>query len=170
VKNDKDWVIVGRMGRPHGLKGGISIYSLTEPKDNLLAYSDWHVCIKGCWTALNRLREEEHNRCIVAFFENYGDRDKAAQLTNLEIAVSRSQLPELTAGEYYWHQLIGLNVVNTKGLVLGTVKELIATGSNDVLVVTGDARYLIPYRYGSVVLDISEEKRQITVDWDDEYI
>ena len=112
----------------------------------------------------------QHTRFITALFEGYADRDKAAQLTNLEIAVKLAHLPAAESGEFYWHQLVGMSVVNTDGVVLGVVSELLATGSNDVLVVTGEARYLIPYRPGAVILDVSEEKRQITVDWDADFL
>ncbi len=170
VKDSKDWVVVGRFGRPHGVKGYISVYSFTDPRQNILSYSDWYVLMKGQWTLLKRLDTEEHTRFIVALIDGYKEREQVAQLTNLDIAVKLNQLPVLDAGEFYWHQLIGMTVMNTKGLMLGTVTEMIPTGSNDVLVVTGDARHLIPYRYGAVVLDVNEDKRQITVDWDNEFI
>ena len=170
VKNSIDWVMVGRFGRPHGLKGYISVYSSTEPSGNILSYPDWYVFINGHWTLLKRLSVEEHTRFIVALIDGYSKREQVAQLTNLDIAIQSSQLPELESGEFYWRQLIGMTVMNTKGLLLGSVTEIIATGSNDVLVVTGESRYLIPYRYGVVVLDISEDKRHITVDWDSEYL
>lgn len=170
MKADKDWVIVGRFGRPHGVKGYVSVYSFTDPSNNILFYPDWFVRINGHWTRLNILNTAEHVRFIVAMIEGYEEREKVAQLTNLEIAIQADQLAELEPGEYYWHQLVGMTVVNTHGMVLGTVSEIIATGANDVLVVTGTERYLIPYRLGAVVLNICEEKHQITVDWDNEYL
>ena len=170
VKNDKDWVVVGRFGRPHGLKGYVSVHSFTDPRHNILSYPDWFVLMNGQWEPLKVLNTEEHTRSIVALIDGYQEREKVAQLTNLEIAVRSGQLATLESGEYYWHQLIGMTVVNTNGLMMGTVSEIIATGSNDVLVVTGDARYLIPYRLGAVVLNVCEETKQITVDWDNEYL
>lgn len=170
MKNSSDWVVVGRLGRPHGVKGLISVYSFTEPRHNILSYPDWYVFINGHRTVLKRLSAEEHTRFIVALLDGYPGREQVGLLTNLEIAVPASQLPELGSGEYYWHQLIGMTVMNTKGELLGTVTDMIATGSNDVLVVTGESRHLIPYRYGVVVLDVSDHKRQITVDWDSDYL
>ena len=170
MKADKDWIIVGRFGRPHGIKGYVSVHSFTDPSHNILSYPDWFVLMNGQWTPLNILNTEEHTRSIVALIEGYEERDKVAQLTNLDIAIRSDQLVELDPGEYYWHQLVGMTVVNTHGTLLGTVSEVIATGSNDVLVVTGDERYLIPYRFGVVVLSVCEETRQITVDWDNEYL
>ena len=165
MKDGKDWVTVGRFGRPHGLKGCISVYSFTDPPDNILSYSDWYVLMNGHWTLMKRFSTEEHNRFIAASIEGYSEREDVARLTNLEIAVKSCQLPELAPGEYYWHDLVGMAVLNVSGQMLGTVTEIIATGSNDVLVVVGDERYLIPYRLGTVVLDVCVDKRQLTVDW-----
>lgn len=163
-------MIVGRFGRPHGLKGYVSVYSFTDPGDNILCYKNWYARINGQWTLLKVLDVEQHARSIVALLEGYQVREQAAQLTNSEIAVKSDQLPVLEPGEYYWNQLVGMTVINTSGVALGSVVELIATGANDVLVVQGDNRYLIPFRFGVVVLDVCNDKRQITVDWDGDYL
>jgi 16S rRNA processing protein RimM len=64
-------------------------------------------------------------------------------------------LPELLPGEYYWYDLIGLQVVTSEGESLGQLSEIIATGSNDVYVVKGEGReYLIP-ALEDVVLEIN---------------
>jgi len=170
VKDEKDWLIVGRFGRPHGLKGYISVYSFTQPNSNILNYSNWVVSDRGSRTPLKVLSYEQHTRFIAVLIEGYEDRNLVSQLTNLEIAVPRESLPELGSGEYYWNQLIGMSVVNIQGETLGTVTDLIATGANDVLVVTGDARYLIPFLLDKVVHNVSLEKKEIIVDWDNSYL
>jgi 16S rRNA processing protein RimM len=170
VSNDNKWVFVGRFGRPHGVKGYIRVHSFTEPKTNLLTYSNWHTQLKGHWQPLKRLVTEEHNRFFVVLLEAYADREKVAELTNLDIAINANQLPRLEAGEFYWRHLVGMTVKNIEDVVLGTVSEVISTGANDVLVVTGDTRQLIPFLYGVVVLDVNEITRQIRVDWDNEYL
>lgn len=170
MSEEPGWVLVGRFGRPHGIKGLVSVYSFTEPKQNILSYTEWYAQINGQKTQLKRLSEEEHTKFIAVLIDGYQQREKAAELTNLDILVKSSVLPPLNSGEFYWHELIGMKVVNTKGIHFGTVSEIISTGSNDVLVVTGDARCLIPFRYGIVVLDVDKANRQITVDWDNDYL
>lgn len=170
MSNDKEWVCVGRFGRPHGVKGYITVHSCTEPKANILTYSDWHIQVKGQWQALKRLTTEEHNRFFVVLLDGYAGREEVAELTNLDIAINANQLPRLETGEYYWRQLIGMVVKNKQNVELGTVSEVIGTGANDVLVVTGETRQLIPFRFGAVVLDVNETIRQIVVDWDNEYL
>ncbi len=166
MTDDAKWVVVGRFGRPHGIKGFITIQSFTEPYDNILRYTDWHVLIGGKWQPLKLISVEARIKSLIAHVEGYTEREHVAQLTNLEIGIDRAQFAELNPGEYYWHQLIGMSVVNTKGELFGTVKEIIPTGSNDVLVVSGEKRYLIPYLPGQFVINIDNQQQIITVDWD----
>lgn len=166
MSTPEDWVIVGRFGRPHGIKGFITVYSFTEPNDNILSYNDWHICLNKSWQPIKLLSVQVHNKAIVAQIEGFPERESVARLTNIEIAVSRDQLAPLAPGEYYWHQLVGMTVINQQEQVFGKVVEVMPTGSNDVLVVEGEKRHLIPYLPGQFVLNIDDKSQTITVDWD----
>lgn len=161
-----DWVVVGRFGRPHGIKGFVTVHSFTEPRDNILRYTDWHALIQKQRQPLKLVQVEVQTKSIIALVQGYEERELAAKLTNVDIVVPASQLPALPAGEYYWHQLVGMQVVNQQGTVFGKVTDLMSTGSNDVLVVQGDKRLLIPYLRDQFVLDIDDNLKVITVDWD----
>lgn len=166
VDSQSDWVIIGRFGRPHGIKGFITVQSFTEPRDNILTYTDWHILINKKWQPINIIKLEVPQKAIIALVEGYTEREVVAQLTNAEIAIPRDKLAKLEPGEYYWHQLIGMKVINQKGDAFGKVVDIMATGANDVLVVKGDKRHLIPYILDKYVLDINESQQLITVDWD----
>jgi len=166
VNTQDDWLIVGRFGRPHGIKGFVTVYSFTEPSDNILSYSDWHVFLNHCWQPIKLLSVQVHNKSIVAQIEGYPERESVARLTNLEIAIQRVQLAPLAPGEYYWHQLVGMKVINQQGQIFGQVVEVMPTGSNDVLVVQGEKKHLIPYLPGQFIIEINDESQTITVDWD----
>ncbi|MCL9683270.1 ribosome maturation factor RimM [Legionella maioricensis] len=166
MSNQASWVVIGRFGRPHGVKGFVTVHSFTEPRDNILRYTDWHVYLNHTWQPVKVLNIEVHNKSIVAQIEGYPERESVARLTNVEIAVQKEQLAELEPGEYYWHQLIGMSVVNTKGESFGTVVEVMPTGANDVLVAQGEKRHLIPYLPGQFIIEINESQQVITVDWD----
>ena len=71
-------------------------------------------------------------------------------------------------GEYYWHQLEGLEVVNLSGENLGKVDRLLETGANDVLVLKGEQERLVPYTPG-VVVEVDLDKGRIQVDWEKDY-
>ena len=166
MDTNNDWVIIGRFGRPHGIKGLLTVISFTEPRDNISSYTDWHANINHQWQPLKLLHLEMNNKSILTQVEGNQDRDAVARLTNIDIAVKRHQLPSLQQGEYYWHQLVGMRVVTQEGTALGTVTEMMSTGANDVMVVVGEKRHLIPYLPGTAVIEINDTQRLITVDWD----
>ena len=161
-----NWIVVGRFGRPHGIKGFVTVHSFTDPADNILRYTDWHVYLNNQWQAVKLLCVEVNNKTIIAQIEGYPEREVVSRLTNAEIAVQKNQLPELDPGEYYWHQLVGMNVINQKGESFGKVIELMPTGANDVLVVQGEKKHLIPYLPGLYVINIDDSQKIITVEWD----
>ncbi|KTD05691.1 ribosome maturation factor RimM [Fluoribacter gormanii] len=166
MNNQENWIIIARFGRPHGVKGFVTVHSFTEPRDNVLKYENWHAFINNKWQPIKLLRAEVQNKSIIAQIEGYPERELVAQLTNIEIAVRQEQLEKLEPGEYYWHQLIGMNVINQQGKSFGKVIEIIPTGANDVLVVEGNKRHLIPYLPGKFILDVDANQQLITVDWD----
>tara|TARA_Y100000588_G_C13984386_1_gene808678 strand:- start:78 stop:590 length:513 start_codon:yes stop_codon:yes gene_type:complete len=170
MKNDTDmWVVVGQFGRPHGIKGFISVHSFTEPRENILKYSDWHGKIDGQWQKLNITHAEVNNKSVLVKVADYLNRESVSRLTNVELAVTKDKLPSLKDGEYYWHQLIGMKVMTEKGVSFGTVKEILSTGAHDVLVVQGHKRLLIPYVPDHYIINIDEINATIFVDWDEEF-
>lgn len=88
---------------------------------------------------------------------------------NTEIGVRRDQLPATAPDEYYWNDLLGLEVMNLQGEPLGRVDHLIETGANDVLVVRGERERLIPFVLNQVVMRVDLKAGEIEVDWDKDY-
>lgn len=125
---------------------------------------------KDQWKKISILEIRPQGKNFIALFEGYEDRETAARLTNLEIGVSREELPPLENGEYYWTDLVGLTVITELGVTLGIVDRLLETGSNDVLVVKGELReHLIPYIPDDYVLEIDLESKIMRVAWDPEF-
>lgn len=115
---------------------------------------------------------------VVAQLAGINDRDAAAALVGAEIEVDRAALgPALRGeaaepglpGEFFWVDLQGMEVRTRDGASLGVVDHLFETGANDVMVVVGADRRLIPFLYGSVVQAVDGDRRVITVDWDPDY-
>ena len=93
------------------------------------------------------------------------DRNAAEALCGYQVAVERSALPVLDNDEYYWSDLIGLNVINGAGEPLGTVVRLMETGGHDILVVhDGSVERLIPF-VQSFIGDVDLVGKRIVVDW-----
>jgi 16S rRNA processing protein RimM len=101
-------------------------------------------------------------------FENINDRTKADGLRNYWVGVLKDSLPKLEKNEFYWNDLIGCKIQNLEGFLFGKVTGFIETGANDVFVVEGEKKWLIPYTK-MVVRDIELNRQQIIVDWDESF-
>lgn len=163
------YVVVGRFGKAHGVRGAVTVQSFTEPKSNIIEYSPWFVRAGSSWTELDVRLVEQRGKQIIAWVDDVESRDAASALTNQEIAVLRSALPKLAKGEFYWQQLVGLTVINLEQKKLGIVTDMMATGANDVMIVEGDKRHLIPFILGRFVQTISLETGEVVVDWDEAF-
>jgi 16S rRNA processing protein RimM len=162
-------VILGRISGIFGVRGWIKVYSDTSPRDNILGYSPWFLGRSGHWQKRRLLEGRLQGRGLVARVEGCSDRDQAAELVDMQIAVPRDQLPPTDEGEYYWSDLQGLRVETVQGVDLGHVDHLFETGSNDVLVVKDGRERLIPFLQESVIRRIDLHQRVIIVDWDPDF-
>ena len=167
---------MGRIGRVHGVKGWLRLQSWTSPAENILAFAHLLVDTGQGVEPLRIDQSRWQGGKLLAHFQGYDDPEHAARLTGCEVAVEQSALAELDAGEYYWHELQGLRVVNLAGECFGRVVRLLETGANDVLVVepgedSVDGRQrLIPFVQDQVVRRVDLEAGTIEVDWGADYL
>jgi len=160
-------IIVGAIGDAFGVKGWSHLISFTDPKENIFNYQNWQIQVdkknKDHFKPVKYDSFQPHGNGFVVKIENTHDRDQALLLKGKTIAVDRADLPTLKKNEYYWSDLIGLNVINTAGKSLGIVDHLFETGSNDVIVTKNNI--YIPY-LKSVVKEIDLGKKIIIVEWE----
>jgi 16S rRNA processing protein RimM len=167
--SDDEMIILGRISGLFGVKGWVKIYSHTSPRDGVLDYKTWYLKRDDGWQLNELAAGQAQGKGVVAKLVGYDDRDQAATLIGVDIAVKREQLPKLEPGEYYWTDLEGLRVENLEGVDLGVVSHLFETGANDVLVVKGERERLIPYTQGVAVKEVDLQAGRILVDWDPEF-
>src|SRR3989338_6097133 len=126
-----DDIAIGRLGDAHGIRGWLHLFSYANPPENIFQYKNWRIG--------NRFIDAESHRAHGDHFavklKGCDDRDQALLLKHQDILIDRQQLPSLPEGEYYWHDLIGLSVIDAHGKTLGIVDHLFSTGSNDVVVI-----------------------------------
>lgn len=161
-------VVMGRVTAPYGIKGWVNILPDTETLDSLFGYPVWWVAMPEGWRACQVENARVQGDHLVAKLQGVDDRDQAFQLKGKLVAVPREQLPEPEAGEYYWADLIGLQVINLQNVALGTIQGLFETGANDVMVVQGERERLIPF-VAQVVQDVDLARKCMRVDWDAEF-
>jgi 16S rRNA processing protein RimM len=162
-------VTMGRLSGAFGVRGWLKVRSDCEPVEQLLEYSPWQIETSTGWCSHVLVEGKAHGSGLIAKLADIDDREQARQLAGADIAVDRSLLPALAEGEYYWNDLIGLGVVTRDGQELGQVSGLMQTGTNDVLVVSGERERLIPFIREQVVLAVDAEARRIEVDWDPDF-
>jgi 16S rRNA processing protein RimM len=160
-------VVVGRFGSPYGIKGWIKVISYTDPIENILSYLPWFIVKDRVSSALEKVVGKRHGKALIVKLDFCDSPEVARTFTNIDIAVDRNQLPALPEEEYYWIDLIGLNVLNQQDEDLGSVERLFETGSNDVLVVTdaNGKKHYIPYT-ADVIVKVDLDEKIMRVDWD----
>jgi 16S rRNA processing protein RimM len=159
-------IIVGAIGDAYGVKGWSHLISFTDPRDNIFNYKNWQLQVnrnnEDHFKPVKLDEYKSHGNGFVVKIANSNDRDQALLLKGKSIAVERSELPAPKKDEYYWSDLVGLNVINAKGESLGAIDHLFETGSNDVIVTT--THLYIPY-LKTVVKEIDLAKKIMLVEW-----
>lgn len=163
------WVSMGHIGGIYGVRGWLRVISGTTPRDALFEYDPLYLKQDDQWRPYTVEAAQIHGKGLIVKFAGCEERDGAARLVGCEIGVKREQLPAPAPGEYYWADLLGLQVITLNAVPLGAVKELLETGANDVLVVQGDRERLIPFLLGSVIESVDLDAGVIRVDWDPDF-
>jgi len=183
-----DAVELGRIQDAWGIKGWVRILPYSADTEALFSCPRWYlqppearfargfVAFTGS-VSVTVAEIKSHTDGIVARFEGIDDRNTAESLNGVRISLPRSAFPATPEGEYYWVDLIGLEVVNREGVHLGVVRDLMATGPTSVLVLeftdTVDgaeqvAERMIPF-VAAYIDQVDKAARRITADWQPDY-
>lgn len=168
--SENELISVGEIAGVFGIKGWVKVYSLTEPRENILTYSPWTLKKGSEVKEVSIINGKRQGKTVVASIEGISDRNIAETYCGWEILINKDQLPETEEGVYYWADLVGLLVETEQGISLGVVDYLIETGANDVLVVKDDKQErLIPFINEQVVKTIDLNGKRMVVDWDPDF-
>lgn len=184
-----DALEVGRILDAWGVKGWVKVLPHSTEPEALFSAKSWFLQVPDArfrpgFTAfsgtisLNVDEAKTHSGSVVAKFAGVDDRNVAEALRGARIFLPRSSFPAASADEYYWADLIGLNVVNREGVGLGCVRDLMATGPHSVLCVeyidsqedgtNTPAERMIPF-VAAYVDKVDIAGKCITVDWQPDY-
>ncbi len=165
--------IVGRVSGLYGVKGWVKIYSFTQPPNDIFRYRPWYLCLAtegdGKARSYKVAEDRSHGKGLIALFDGIDDRNAAEGLVGADILVDRDQFEDTQKDEYYWTDLVGMRVVTTDDRQLGIVDSLLETGANDVLILEGDRRRLVPFLMGSVIQKVDLDSGIIVADWDPDF-
>jgi len=184
-----DAIEVGRVLGAWGLKGWIKVQPFAADPQALFSSRRWFIlppedgparrppsaAAPGAMPRLLKIVEaKDHGDLVVGRAQEVEERDAAEALKGARIFIGRSSFPTAGPDEFYWVDLIGLDVVNRDGTRLGSVAGLIDTGPHSVLRVAESAQTapaderLIPF-VAAYVDTVSLAERRIVVDWGLDY-
>lgn len=188
----QDCILLGKLVGVWGVKGWLKVFSYTRPRKDIGNYKHWllvsasaqkkHSNNKSAKISVQRVdirHCREQGKSIVAQIDGVNDPDQGKAFFGYEIYIEKSQLKPLPKGEVYWSDMIGCDVANKEGDVLGVVDSMLETGANDVLIVHKIQQkidvpdeiieHLIPYS-AEIVLSVDAKQKKILVDWGVDYL
>jgi 16S rRNA processing protein RimM len=176
-----DAIEVGAIVDAYGLKGWVKVSAHADAGQGgnaLLSAKRWWLLKGQERRSSPSLQAKTHSDSVVASLGGVVDRDAALALRGCRVYISRSEFPALEADEFYWVDLVGLDVINLAGLNLGKVAGMIDNGVQSVLRVEYPAtdksgkpvagERLIPF-VGVYVKTVDQAAKQIVVDWEADY-
>lgn len=157
-------VVLGRVGAPFGVRGWLKVQSFTDPPEGIVRYPVWQLERDGSLGHRTVLDWKRAGSGVAVQLEGIETREAAQALTGAEVQVERAELPPTAAGEYYWHDLIGLEAWSLQGAPLGRVAGILDLPAHPVLLLEGDRERLVPLvpeRLAGVDIDAG----RLTLDW-----
>lgn len=156
------FLVLGKLRRAHGVKGEIPLEVYTQmlellTPENVIYVGEEH-------QALTVEKTRWKNELLLIKFKEIDDRAVVSELTNKLLYVKTTQLPPLPEGDFYYHDLIGLDVYEPDGRYLGVLVQILETGANDVYLIQNDANeeVLIPATE-EMILEIDPDQEKMIV-------
>lgn len=159
---EPEFLVIGKLRAPHGLRGEVLMDVLTDFPERLKPGVEVYVGEEHRPVRIRSRRDALKGMLIG--FQDCDTPEAAGEFRNKYVYTATANIPDLPEGEYYYHQLLGLNVVSDDGRDLGQLVEIMDTSANNVYLVRreGAPDLLLP-AIDEVVLNIDLEQRQITV-------
>ena len=165
---------VAQLKKPYGIKGWLWVFSDTDDRSAIFDMQPWWMKTATGMKPLTVKAWREQGTGIVAQFEQVPDRNVAETMNGVTIWVEQNVLPETSADEYYWSDLVGMRVMNEQNEYLGDISEMFETGAHDIMRVaaTSDSldkeERLIPW-HKQTVIQVDTTERTVDVSWLNDY-
>jgi len=158
------YILLGRVTKPHGIRGEVKIYAYSGQPENFVSYP---VLLFGSAhdvsrRALRVRRIRVQKKQVIVQLEGYTNRNQAEALVGHEVWIRAAELEPLPADAYYLHELVGREMIGTDGGLIGRITGFLAGGAQEILVVQqGKEEYLVPLHAEFIV---SLDDQQVRVD------
>jgi 16S rRNA processing protein RimM len=161
-------IVLGRIVAPYGVRGWLKVKPFGDDPDAWREMPQVWLSAEAVgseWHSFGVEQLRPHGSGWIAKLAGIDDRQAAERLDGWFIGAPRDALPRTASNEYYWADLVGLEVVNEQGEALGRVDSLLETGAHEVLVVKeGETKRLLPF-VAQVVMDVDLADGRLVVAW-----
>ncbi|MDW0109253.1 ribosome maturation factor RimM [Sporosarcina aquimarina] len=162
------WFNVGQLVNTHGVQGEVRVISRTDfPEERFAVGSELSLFMPNETKPiqLKIATQRRHKNFYLLTFENHFNLSHVEKYKTGMLKISEKELGELDENEFYYHEIIGCEVISLEGGSIGTVTDILETGANDVWTVTPDKGkpHYIPY-IEDIVKEIDIENKKITIE------
>ncbi len=162
IQSEPDFILVGVVRRPHGLKGEVIVSLDTDFPEQLIKGAKFYLGDDHIPVTIGGRRT--HADGLLLAFEEFPDKPSVARLQNVPLFSRATELPELPAGKFYQHQLIGLQVIEENGSTIGRLTQIFNTGANDVYIVRdSEGKEILLPAIRDVIKQVELEEKRIVV-------
>lgn len=163
LRPQPSFIVVGRVTRPHGIRGELRVEPDTDFPERLSTLRE--VTLQKNEASVNAavVSIRPHGTAMLIKLEGIDTLDAASRWRGATVAIQRKHAAPLEAGRHYVFDVLGLRVETEDGRVLGTVGEVVRTGSNDVYVVRGAGTEVLVPAISTVVLTIDVPAGRIII-------
>jgi len=164
-RQGEDFILIGKVLKPHGIKGDLRVRYFNPDPLFLLNYSRLYLKDqrRGIFRPFEVKDVQVRERDIILHLKGIEDRDAAERWSGSLIYVSREDLPPLEEGEYYWEDILGLEVYTVEGEYLGRVVNIIPTGGRDVYEVEGPKGEVLLPAVEGIIREIDLKAQRMVV-------
>jgi 16S rRNA processing protein RimM len=147
MERAEERVLIGKVTKPHGIRGEVKVYPYSGIPENFLHYT--RVLLAADATAAAKIYTIERARVqknsVLVQLQGCTTRNEAEALVQQQVFVLEDDLPELDPDEFYLRDLEGRRMVTEDGTTIGTITGILTTGGQDIVQVKGEGReYMIP--------------------------
>jgi 16S rRNA processing protein RimM len=154
---------IGKVLKPWGLAGTVKIYSYAESVESFLRLSALYVRGEEGTLLLSLEHAKAHKKAVLLKFKGRDCIEDVEELAGRTLYIDKEDLPPLEEGEYYWFELIGMEVRTDTGKLVGTLERIMNTGSHDVYVVRqGEQETLVP-AVPDVIQEVDTAARKVII-------
>jgi len=158
-----DFLLIGKVAKPHGLRGQVKVHSYASSYENFFAGRKVYLSQGEEMKALLISEGKVQAHSLLLHFQGLDNRQQAEAISGCSLYIEQKDLQALPEGEYYWYQLIGSRVYNDQGRFLGILEEIFSTPAHDIWVIRDDKKEILLPAVEDFVISVDLPQREIRI-------